>query len=310
MQAIKIKRDVNDRVGIIGGSSIGAILGLSTYKSEYEAWEDFTGVEKPPVDEETQERFDMGHELEGFIAKQTERVYGVKLKVSNFAYVHPQYSWLICHPDRIMVGKRDGKTIGVEIKSSSAFDSNRWGDADTSQVPMDYLCQCHSYMMCGVCDKVWLIRFSNNRLTRYIIEKDEEMEEMILSRLVAWVNKVNNGYIPVMTNLEQIKKAYNRPTEGIKEATAEIADTVAELRDSNLQKKIIDSKIEELKAKITLFMGEEAKKELMYNGKKIGTWYQTTKATVDSKKLQEEQPAIYDKYLKSSTYMVFKASTK
>ena len=310
MNTTKVKRDVNDRVGIIGGSSIGAILGLSTYKSEYEAWEDFTGTEKPPVDEETQERFDMGHELEGFIAKQTERVYGVKLKVSNFAFVHPSYSWLICHPDRIMVGKLNGKTIGVEIKSSSAFDSNRWGDADTSQVPMDYLCQCHSYMMCGVCDEVWLIRFSNNRLTRYIVEKDKEMEDMILGRLVNWVNKVNNGYVPVMTNLEQIKKAYNRPTEGIKEATAEIADIVAELKDSNLQKKVLESKIDELKAKITLFMGEDAKRELVYDGKKIGSWFQTTKTSVDSKKLQEEQPDIYDKYLKTYSFMQFRASTK
>ncbi len=308
MTAIKVKRDVNDRKGIIGGSSIGAILGLSTYKSEYEAWEDFTGVEKPPVDDETQERFDMGHELEGFIAKQTERVYGVKLKASNFAYVHPQYSWLICHPDRIMVGKVNDKTIGVEIKSSSAFDSNRWGDADTSQVPMDYLCQCHSYMMCGVCDEVWLIRFSNNRLTRYIVEKDEEMQDMILSRLVDWVNKVKNGYIPVMTSLEQIKKAYNRPTEGIKEATDEIAEVVAKLRNSNAVKKRIDDEIDELKAKITLFMGEEAKRELMYNGKKIGSWYQTSRTSVDSKTLEAEQPDIYNKYSKTISYMVFKAS--
>ena len=306
MKVTKVKRDVNDRKGIIGGSSIGAILGLSTYKSEYDAWEDFTGVEKPPVDEKTQEIFDMGHELEGFIAKQTERIFGVKVKASNFAFVHPEHEWLICHPDRIVVGKIGGKTVGIEIKSSSVYDNDRWGDSDTDEVPMDYLCQCHDYIMCGVCDVVWLIRFSNNRLTRYIIQKDDEIEYMILSKLVEWVNNVNNGYVPVITDYKVACKKYNGLTDGLLEATKEIADTVAELRVQQKLNKESEAKIDTLKAKIVSFMGDTKKKALMYNGTKLGSWFQVTKTDLDKKALKEEEPKLYEQYEKTISFMQFR----
>lgn len=306
MKVQKIKRDVNDRQGIIGGSSIGAILGLSTYKSEHDAWEDFTGVEKPPVDEKTQEIFDMGHELEGFIAKQTERIFNVKLKVSNFAYVHPQYDWLICHPDRIMVGKVDGETIGVEIKSSSVYDNGRWGDADTSEIPMDYLCQCHSYIMCGVCDKVWLIRFSNNRLTRYIIEKDEETEDIILSQLVAWVDKVNSGWEPAFTDYKEACIKFKGATDDELEATEEIDKIVSELRKVQAVEKEAKTKGDALKAKVVSYIGDSKKKYLMYRGKKLGSFYLTEYPKVDEKALKEAEPKIYNKYAKTVSFMQFR----
>ena len=307
MKVQKIKRDVNDRTGIIGGSSIGAVLGLSTYKSSHDVWEDFTGVEKPPVDEKTQEIFDMGHELEGFIAKQTERIFGVKLKASNFAYVHPQYDWLICHPDRIMVGKDEsGNTIGVEIKSSSVYDNGRWGDADTSEIPMDYLCQCHSYMMCGVCDKVWLIRFSNNRLTRYIVEKDEETEDMILSQLVTWVHKVNSGWEPPYTDYKDACSKFKGATNDDIEATAEINDIVEELRAQQKIEKEAHNKTDALKAQIVSFIGDSKKKYLMYRGKKLGSFYLTEYPKIDEKALKEAEPKIFDKYSKTVSFMQFR----
>ena len=110
-----VKRDVNDHKGVIGGSSLGATLGLSNYQSKHDVWLSWKGVERE-VTKEQQEIFDMGHALEDFIAKQAEKKYGVKVKKTSFAYVHPQYDWLICHPDRLIVGKIDGKRVGMEIK--------------------------------------------------------------------------------------------------------------------------------------------------------------------------------------------------
>ena len=124
-----VKRDVDDRKGVIGGSSLGATLGLSKYQSKHDVWLAWKGVERE-VTKEQQEIFDMGHALEDFIAKQAEKKYGVKVKKTSFAYVHSQYDWLICHPDRLVVGKIDGKRVGMEIKSSSSYD-DRWGEVDT-----------------------------------------------------------------------------------------------------------------------------------------------------------------------------------
>ena len=96
------KRNVDDRKGIIGGSSLGAMLGLSKYQSKHDVWLSWKGEERK-VTEKQQEIFDMGHALEDFIAKQAEKKYGIKVKKTSLTYVHPQLDWLICHPDRLVV---------------------------------------------------------------------------------------------------------------------------------------------------------------------------------------------------------------
>ena len=66
-----VKRAVDDHKGVIGGSSLGATLGLSKYQSKHDVWLSWKGVERE-VTKEQQEIFDMGHALEDFIAKQAE----------------------------------------------------------------------------------------------------------------------------------------------------------------------------------------------------------------------------------------------
>ena len=297
-----VKRDVDDRKGVIGGSSLGATLGLSKYQSKHDVWLAWKGVERE-VTKEQQEIFDMGHALEDFIAKQAEKKYGVKVKKTSLTYVHPQYDWLICHPDRLVVGKIDGKRVGMEIKSSSSYD-DRWGEVDTSEVPMDYLCQCHDYIMCDVCDEVWLIRFSNNRLTRYIIKKDEELEEMILSQAAEELSKWERGEEPVIEDFEEARSYYNDSTEGDIEATDEILKTAEEVKALKMQTKEIDNRIDELKAKIISFMKD---KERLVNhfGEKLFTYNRYESTNFDTKSFQKDYPNLYEQYTKKSSYMKF-----
>jgi Phage-related protein, predicted endonuclease len=157
---MKRKIEVKNRKGIIGGSDVGAILGVSPYRTPYQAYVSFMGMEEEEKTPEVIERLAMGTELEEFIAKQITRVFGSKLRKSDYAYYREETPYIVCHPDRIEVGKdEEGRTVGVEIKSSSAFD-NSWGEPDTDQIPYTYLCQCLMYMYCGVCDTVKLYRFS------------------------------------------------------------------------------------------------------------------------------------------------------
>ena len=297
-----VKRDVADHKGVIGGSSLGATLGLSNYQSKHDVWLSWKGVERE-VTKEQQEIFDMGHALEDFIAKQAEKKYGVKVKKTSLTYVHPQYDWLICHPDRLVVGKIDGKRVGMEIKSSSSYD-DRWGEVDTSEVPMDYLCQCHDYIMCDVCDEVWLIRFSNNRLTRYIIKKDEELEEMILSQAAEELSKWERGEEPAIEDYDEARSYYNDSTEGDIEATDEILKTAEEVKALKMQTKEIDNRIDELKAKIISFMKD---KERLVNhfGEKLFTYKRYESTNFDTKSFQKDYPNLYEQYTKKSSYMKF-----
>ena len=295
-----VKRDVDDRKGVIGGSSLGATLGLSKYQSKHDVWLAWKGVERE-VTKEQQEIFDMGHALEDFIAKQAEKKYGVKVKKTSLTYVHPQYDWLICHPDRLIVGKIDGKRVGMEIKSSSSYD-DRWGEVDTSEVPMDYLCQCHDYIMCDVCDVVWLIRFSNNRLTRYIITKDEELEEMILSQAAEELSKWERGEEPAIEDYDEARSYYNEPTEGDVEADDEILKAFEELKEIKNSKKQMDDRADKLKAKVISFM-KDKERVVDHFGKKLFTYKRYETTSFDKDALKDDYPALYELYVKKSSYM-------
>ena len=297
-----VKRDVADHKGVIGGSSLGATLGLSKYQSKHDVWLAWKGVERE-VTKEQQEIFDMGHALEDFIAKQAEKKYGVKVKKTSLAYVHPQYDWLICHPDRLVVGKIDGKRIGMEIKSSSSYD-DRWGEVDTSEVPLDYLCQCHDYIMCDVCDVVWLIRFSNNRLTRYIIKKDEELEEMILSQAAEEMRKWEDGEEPKIEDYEEARRYYSDSTEGDIEATDEILKIAEEIKSLKEQKKTMEDRIDELKAQIIVFM-KDKKRLVDHFNNKLFSYTRIEQTNFDTKAFQKDYPKLYEEYTNKSSYMKF-----
>ena len=278
------------------------MLGLSKYQSKHDVWLSWKGEERK-VTEKQQEIFDMGHALEDFIAKQAEKKYGVKVKKTSLTYVHPQYEWLICHPDRLVVGKVDSKRVGMEIKSSSSYD-DRWGQEDSSEVPMDYLCQCHDYIMCGVCDEVWLIRFSNNRLTRYIITKDEEIEDMILSQAAEEIRKWEDGEEPKIEDYEEARSYYSDSTEGDIEATDEILKIAEEIKSLKEQKKTMEDRIDELKAQIIVFM-KDKKRLVDHFNNKLFSYTRIEQTNFDTKAFQKDYPKLYEEYTNKSSYMKF-----
>ena len=301
MSAKRIKLDVEDRKGVIGGSQLGAMLGLSKYQTVHDVWKTWMGEEKEVTPEQA-EIFEMGHQLEEFIAHQTERLFGVKLQKSSYAYVHPTEDWLICHPDRLIVGTVDGKRIGVEIKSSSSYDNKRWGDADTDDIPADYLVQCHDYMMCGVCDEVWLIRFSNNRVTRYIVKADRALEDKILSQAKAVMESWLRGEEPEAESFEEAKNIYTRETEGDILADADIKKVVEEWESLKLQVSDLNERIDAKKALIVAYLKD---KQTLVNeyGDILATYKKISTTKFDSKSLKNDDPKLYEKYVRTSSYM-------
>lgn len=301
---MRIKKDVADRKGLpIGASSLGAHLGLSTYKTQYDAYLEYKG-ESPEPTEEQQKLFDMGHALEDFIAKRIEEEYGLKVQKSNYAYVDPSYPILCCHPDRLVKGLVNGERVAIEIKSSSAFDG-RWGKEDTDEIPMDYMLQVMGYFICQVpCDVVWLVRFSNNRLTRYIIRPNQELIDDIKAKFQAHVDNLESGWIPSPANYEEATTIYHMDTHDAIEADSAILSAYSELKDIKEQKKALESREDELKTRIVDFMRDKAL--LMNGGQKLATYKMQSRNAFDSKRFEAEHPDIYSQYIKTSTAMVLR----
>ena len=297
---MKVKRKIEDRKHVIGSSSAAAHLGLSGFRTPYDAYLEFIG-ESPEPTEEEKARFEMGHDLEDFIAKQAEKKYGIKVRRSNFAFIDPKRPHLLCHPDRLVAeDKALGERIALEIKSNTAFDK-RWGKEDTDEIPMDYLVQCMMYFICGVpCDAVWLIRFSNNTLYRYIIRPDRELMESIATKLEGIAERILSGWKPEASTYQEAVALISAPSEGAIEADDIIAGKVERLGQIRDEKKTLEQEEDGLKRDIILYM--DGMSHLTRQGKTIAKYSTISTTRFDSKRFGMDHPDLYSEYLVSSSY--------
>ena len=306
-KTIRIVKDVNDRMGYLGGSSWGAALGVSTYKTPYDVYQDYIGNPRE-VAPETQEIFDMGHELEGFIADQAERIFGIRLRRSNFLYLCSDDRRLGCHPDRFV----SGKPIGVEIKSSSAYDSGRWGAQDTDEIPYDYLLQCYSYMICCDSQEVWLFRFSNNRLTRYVIERpDQEKLDSIREMLSNLLDRFDRGEAPSPMDYDEASRIWG-PKPGSIEADSDVASLVEQYKELNSEKSSIEKQMDGIKMELLKRM-EDSNASSIYDagtGKSLCSYSTVEKESFDSKRFLFDHPEYKDEYRKTTSYNQIRISTR
>ena len=141
------------RAKSLGGSDIGAVLGLSKYRSAVDVWMEKTGKDVS-VRDSLPLRF--GQFAESFVASEYALATGTSLAIHEAAVIHPEYPYMHGHIDRFVL---DGDTplIGedgrisasriLECKTANPFALSDWGDPGSDQVPLSYLVQCVWYMM-------------------------------------------------------------------------------------------------------------------------------------------------------------------
>ena len=88
-----------DRTKYLGGSDIGAVLGLSPFKSPLAVWMEKTGKDVKPVDS-LPLRF--GSFAEEFVANEYAKATGFALRHDESIYIHPAHSYISAHIDRFV----------------------------------------------------------------------------------------------------------------------------------------------------------------------------------------------------------------
>lgn len=92
-----------DRSRFIGGSDIGAIIGVSRFKTALDVWREKIGEAPPSVDTPDTLR---GTKLEDIAAAEFAEKMGVRLRRVNTAIRHTKHEFLLGHVDRRYVGIR------------------------------------------------------------------------------------------------------------------------------------------------------------------------------------------------------------
>jgi putative phage-type endonuclease len=180
----------------IGGSDAAAILGISPWRTPIDVWLEKTGrieIEREDsIDEDRRFLLDLGNVLERGIAELYTKRTGRELqqlvndKGEQIILVHPQHPELLGNPDRLVLGE----SRGVEIKTENSFQHKFGEVGEYGAIPEQYEVQCRHYMAITNRD-VWDLPVLRGaaKLDIHTIERDPELEEMLVEQLVCWWNQ-------------------------------------------------------------------------------------------------------------------------
>jgi hypothetical protein len=285
-----------DRSKYIGGSDIGAILGLSRFRSPLEVWMEKTGKETKKLDS-LPLRF--GAFAESFVASEYARATSFELIHDESIYIHPTHHMMSAHVDRfVLEGSTCAPTRILECKTANPFSSADWGEIGSDEVPMSYLCQCIWYMAITNINKIDLaVLFGNSDFRIYEIARDLELENTILQKASHfWNEYVLKDIAPPAQSEADCQTLFSKgdPTKSV-EAKVQTLELTRRLQLLNSEINIREEEISSIKQNIMNQMREA--ETLSYQGKVLATW-KAPKASfrLDSKRLELEHPEITNNY--------------
>jgi putative phage-type endonuclease len=292
------------RAKSLGGSDIGALLGLSKYRSAVDVWMEKTGKEVA-IKDSLPLRF--GQFAESFVADEYTLATGAQLSTHDSAVVHPEYEYMHGHIDRfVLVGDSaliasDGKITAsriLECKTANPFAQSDWGEAGSDQVPLSYLVQCVWYMMLTNIDRTDLaVLFGNADFRIYEITRDLDLEQIVLERAISfWENHVIKDIPPAATSESDYKTLFGKATVSKSvEAPMETCELIKKLKLLNAQVEQYESEISKIKQSI---MGQMQDAEVLtFQGQTLVTWKAPKPSLrLDAKRLSVEHPDLIDQY--------------
>lgn len=296
-----------DRKTFLGGSDAAAVMGLSPWKTPLELWRLKTGkVEPEGMDPARLKMMARGHKLEPFIRDMAidklRDEYGlqVELLAVNARYNDPEHPFLACEIDfelrlsgEVTIGGRlytfDNEHVNADAKSVTGFARKKWGEVDTEDVPIEYAAQfMHGMMVTGrrFCLVAALRSFDDVEL--YWTVRDDETVSAMRAKLVDfWVDHVQADVPPDPIKFNDIKLLFPLDNGEKVEATDEIAEKVAQLRQVKADLK----RLEDLETVLTFDVGEfiSPHSELTYQGVTIASWKAQRDSRVSNEALKEAE---------------------
>jgi putative phage-type endonuclease len=292
------------RTKYLGGSDIGAILGLSQYRTPLQVWQEKVGQESPKADSMPL-RF--GSFAEAFIASEYARQTGQAVVEHPEPFIHPEHPFLAGHIDRFVMDEPDAlfhsegvlatKTL-LECKTASHYVKNQWGEAGTDEVPLNYLVQCAWYLLLTGCERADLaVFFSSTDFRIYTIHKDLELESTLLEKALAfWNNYVLSNTPPPPVSEADCKLLYKQSkTAKCVEADSNILASLNQLPKLNETISECEERISLIKQAVMEHMQDAD--TLTLNGATLATWKAPKPSyKLDSKKLFLDHPELASQY--------------
>lgn len=305
----------------LGGSDMGAVLGLNPWRSPYAVWAEKTG--RVTDDRET-EAMRIGRDLEDYVARRFCEVSGKKVRRMN-AILRNKRScpWLHANVDRLIVGEESG----LECKTASALNESKFAGGE---FPETYYAQCVTYLAVTEYERWYLAvlvmgrEFKIFQMTRIpndvcpswcessVYVSNEEIDALITAAAQFW-DLVEHDEAPDVDGSEATKDALQviyaegkaRKMEiwsaDVKQAVSAFLKLKAEEKE---RKKLLELQANIIRA----YMGDAEAAEC--DDAKV-SWKAQTRESFDRDRFTKEHPEIdIDDYMNISTSRVFKVTAK
>lgn len=309
---------LEERNKSLGGSDVGAVLGMNEYSSPYTIWAEKTG-KLPPF--EGNEWTKLGNDLEFYVAQRFTEASGLKVINDTATWRNDKYPHLHANIDRRVVGMK----AGVECKLTSEMNAKKYKDGE---FPDRFYAQCVEYLCVTEFERWFLAVLIYGKgikiyqMTRIaddvkpewceasVYVSDGEIEALAKTTADFWNNHVLTDTPPMAdgsdSTSETLKTIYP-------ESNGESVDLMA--FESELQQyKHLASMEEDYKKlkdecanKIKAYMGEASKGT---STKFKVSWSSSVRNTFDHKAFAKDNPGIdLSAYYKSTTTRRFTVSS-
>ncbi|KGJ48096.1 hypothetical protein KD33_16890 [Clostridium sp. NCR] len=291
---------LKNRQAGIGGSDASAIAGLNPWKSSIQLY--MEKKEENPKEIKSL-RMELGNKLEGLVAELFTEETGLKLRNVNGILKNEQYPFALANIDRAIVGEK----AFLECKTTNSFALKEWEEG----VPPHYEIQCLHYMaITGATHCYIAALIGNSDFIWHKIERDQETIDYLMQiEKEFWEENILKDIVPLPDGTdayseylkEKYKKSNGKEIELhlLKDGPQKLLrydEIVSDIKALESEKKFIEQEIQ-------LHMEEF---EVAKIGNRKITWKNSSRTSIDSKKLKSEMPEIAEQFMKTSTSRTFR----
>ena len=276
----------------IGGSDAGAVCGLNPYASPMSVYRDKTSDE---TEEKDNEAMRQGRDLEDYAARRFMEATGLKVRRSHVMYKNREPPFMLADVDRLVAGE----DAGLECKTASAYGAGQWKDG---RIPGHYVIQCLHYMAVTGKKSWYIAVVILGKEFKYVkLTWDEDMiRNLIEIEEAFWNAHVAARVMPEPDGSPACEEMLRRYFPGAVRGEILLPDSFnADLKRREEIMGLVDrleTEQRRIEQKVKLFLGESCGAG---NSQYRVSWSSVDTQRIDSRRLKEEEPEIYSRFLKA-----------
>lgn len=277
----------------IGGSDAGAICGLNPYASPMSVYYDKTSEDVEDYDNEAMRQ---GRDLEQYCSERYCQETGVKVRRSNFMYWGDEHPFMFANVDRLVVGEN----AGLECKTASVYNADKWKDGE---IPAHYEIQCHHYMAVTGADAWYIAVVILGKEFKYkkIMRDEGIIRDLVKIEEDFWYNHVLARAIPDPDGSEVCDEIIRKYYPYVDQTSIILPDSFNTKLERRQELAGLIERMQteqrQIEQEIKLYMQGSGVAE---NSRYRVSWKDIESARLDTKRLKQEAPEIYQDYINIS----------